>query len=66
MEEFLSYLQKKKIDAHAFKQHEPVIFAEWAEEFGQMHPESFTSRKKYFINPIRRKYLLKSPSEALG
>jgi hypothetical protein len=58
--EFLKYLENKKIDAAAFKAAEPQLFQEWETEFLEMHPESFTARKKYFLNPIRRKYLLKS------
>lgn len=55
---FTEYLLAKKIDAARLKAAEPDLFSEWEAEFGQMHPESFTVRKKYKINPIRRKYLL--------
>jgi len=55
---FTDYLTARKIDAAKFKAAEPGLFREWEEEFGQMHPESFTVRKKYKINPLRRKYLL--------
>jgi len=55
---FTEYLISKKIDAGRLKAAEPELFSEWEQEFEQMHPESFTVRKKYKINPLRRKYLL--------
>nr|WP_305953149.1 hypothetical protein [Emticicia oligotrophica] len=39
---------------------EPERFAEWRRLFAEMHPESFTSQKKFLINPTRRKYLLET------
>lgn len=57
---FSEYLIAKKIDAGRFKTAEPELFREWEEEFGHMHPESFTTRKRYKINPLRRKYHLSS------
>ncbi|MCD8538688.1 MAG: hypothetical protein LRY55_02220 [Leadbetterella sp.] len=53
---FSEYLVAKKIDAGRFKTAESELFREWEEEFVQMHPESFTVRKRYKINPLRRKY----------
>ncbi len=53
---FSEYLVAKKIDAERLKEAEPVLYREWEEEFVYMHPESFTVRKKYKINPLRRKY----------
>ncbi|CAH0995354.1 hypothetical protein EMA8858_01475 [Emticicia aquatica] len=55
---FDEYLISKKIDSKKFHQAEPERFEEWKLLFGQMHAESFTSHKKFLINPIRRKYLL--------
>ncbi len=55
---FTEYLEAKKIDAERLKAAEPLLYHEWEEEFGHMHPESFTVRKKYKINPLRRKYRL--------
>lgn len=55
---FSEYLIAKKIDGRLFKAAEPELFREWEEEFRQMHPESFTVRKRYKINPLRRKYHL--------
>ncbi|GGD57338.1 hypothetical protein GCM10011514_21770 [Emticicia aquatilis] len=53
---FEEYLITKKIDADKFKKSEPQRFDEWKYLFAQMHPESFTSHKKFLINPTRRKY----------
>ncbi len=54
---FEEYLAQKKIDAGLFLQAEPVRYAEWAQEFEQMHPDSFTVQKKFLLNDTRRKYL---------
>ncbi|GAB3182321.1 hypothetical protein [Telluribacter humicola] len=58
--EFLDYLKQKKIDAQAFEKAEPDRFREWQELFGEMHPESFTTQKKFLVNDVRRRYLLAS------
>ncbi|MCU0339919.1 MAG: hypothetical protein MUE30_08545 [Spirosomaceae bacterium] len=55
---FEAYLESKKIDTVAFRQHEPERFVEWQMLFQQLHPESFTAQKKFLINDTRRKYLL--------
>ncbi|AFK01598.1 hypothetical protein Emtol_0444 [Emticicia oligotrophica DSM 17448] len=57
---FEEYLLSKKIDANKFMKSEPERFAEWRRLFAEMHPESFTSQKKFLINPTRRKYLLET------
>lgn len=56
---FEEYLLSKKIEENQFKQREPSRYAEWKTEFEVMHPESFTTRKKFLINEIRRKYLMR-------
>lgn len=56
---FEDYLLTKKIDKVAFEKAEPKTFAEWQVLFSKVHPESFTLQKKFLLNPIRRKYLLK-------
>ncbi|GAB3901303.1 hypothetical protein GCM10028803_25750 [Larkinella knui] len=56
---FEDYLAVKKIDQQQFKQNEPVRYAVWKTEFEQLHPESFTTQKKFLINEIRRKYLMR-------
>ena len=57
---FEQYLISKNIDAKKFLKAEPDRFKEWEVLFEQMHPESFTAHKKFYINPTRRKYLLSS------
>ena len=57
---FEEYLTSKKIDKKAFSQHEAERFQEWETLFGQLHPESFTAQKKFLINDMRKKYLLKN------
>jgi hypothetical protein len=55
-----AYLLSKKIDSAAFLKAEPELWKLWSTEFESMHPNSFTAQKLYLINPIRRKYPLKS------
>jgi len=64
MQEFEEYLTGKKIDAAAFKQHEPEMWEEWLQLFTEVHPNSFTQQKLFLINPIRRKYPLKEDFSA--
>lgn len=56
---FDEYLISKKIDGNAFRAAEPDMWDEWNRLFEAMSPASFTAQKLYFINSIRRKYLLK-------
>jgi hypothetical protein len=56
---FEEYLISKKIDKYAFRASEPLLYADWQDLFKQMHPESFTAHKKFLINPIRRRFLMK-------
>jgi len=57
---FEEYLREKKIDALSFKNNEPERWHEWNTIFVELSPASFTAQKLYLINPIRRKYPLKS------
>lgn len=57
--EFEEYLAQKKIDARQFYQLEPEQYAFWKREFDQMSPASFTVQKKFLLNDIRRKYLIR-------
>jgi hypothetical protein len=57
---FEDYLQSKRIDSSAFQKSEPHLWNTWKAEFEQMHVASFTAQKLYLINPVRRKYLLKT------
>ena len=56
---FAAYLAEKKIDAARFAADDAKTYAEWERLFGQMNPESFTVQKKFLLNPIRRKYLVR-------
>ncbi|GAB3696643.1 hypothetical protein GCM10027592_19990 [Spirosoma flavus] len=56
---FEAYLVQKKIDVDRFRQDEPERYVEWAREFEQMHPDSFTVQKKFLLNDTRRKYLVR-------
>jgi hypothetical protein len=58
-----TYLTSKRIDSTAFQTAEPELWKSWRYEFEQMHPNSFTVQKLNLINPIRRKYPLKSIPE---
>lgn len=58
--EFEEYLKAKKIDTEAFKKGDFLRYQEWNSLFETMHPESFTAHKKFLINEIRRRYLLKA------
>jgi hypothetical protein len=57
--EFDEYLIQKKIDASLFRQFDPERYAEWEREFEQMSPASFTVQKKFLLNDVRRKYLVR-------
>jgi len=56
---FEEYLLQKKIDASLFQRTEPDRYAEWQNEFVQLHPDSFTAQKKFLLNDTRRKYLVR-------
>lgn len=56
---FEEYLTTKKINIDRFREAEPMLYAEWQQEFMQMHPESFTVQKKFLLNDTRRKYLVR-------
>ncbi|WP_276369073.1 hypothetical protein [Chryseolinea sp. H1M3-3] len=60
-----TYLTSKRIDSAAFQTAEPELWKSWRYEFEQMHPNSFTVQKLNLINPIRRKYPLKSIPEKI-
>ena len=59
---FEEYLQSKKIDSAAFRQHESALWESWRIEFEKLSPVSFTSQKLYLINPIRRRFQLQPGS----
>ncbi|MFT5886885.1 MAG: hypothetical protein ACI9IP_003356 [Arcticibacterium sp.] len=59
---FSDYLLSKKIDKKALQKGEPDMYIEWETLFNSVHPDSFTLQKKFLLNPMRRKYLLKDPN----
>ena len=62
---FEEYLTSKKINSKAFSVAEPERWEEWRSLFEKVSEASFTAQKLYLINPIRRKYLLKTqPQQA--
>jgi len=61
---FEEYLISKKIDSQPFRAAEPALWDEWNLLFENMSPASFTAQKLYLINPLRRKYLLKTQEVA--
>jgi len=56
---FSDYLQSKNIDEENFASMDPQTFFAWKQMFDHVNPASFTEQKKFKINQIRRKYLLK-------
>jgi hypothetical protein len=57
---FSEYLISKNIDEKSFSSQDSNTFLAWKNLFEQVSPSSFTDQKKFKINPIRRKYLLKT------
>jgi phosphopantetheine adenylyltransferase len=57
---FSEYLQSKKIDEVSFSTNDSCTFDAWKNLFEQISVSSFTDQKKFKINQIRRKFLLKS------
>lgn len=53
---FQEYLRAKKIDPEKFEKQEPERFRVFGQEYRVMHPDSFTSRKLFLINKLRRAY----------
>ncbi|MDJ1491504.1 hypothetical protein QNI19_01100 [Cytophagaceae bacterium DM2B3-1] len=56
---FEEYLIGKKIDSEAFQRQEHKRWKDYKNIFEQVHPESFTTQKKFVINDLRRQYHLK-------
>jgi hypothetical protein len=54
--EFLDFLERKNIDAEAFKSGNEIIYEDWVLHFGLVSEASFVLQQKFLINPIRRKY----------
>lgn len=58
--DFEAYCVNKKIDFHKFKEDDTLRFQQWESEFLQIHPNSFTSQKLFYINEVRRRYPLET------
>jgi hypothetical protein len=58
------YCSSKNIDSEAFRLAEEEKWSELKNIFEQVHPKSFTEQKKFLINDLRRKYLLKTAIDA--
>jgi len=56
--QFNDYLALKKIDPLHFQANEPTLYAEWKSLFEQIHPDSFTTLKKFLLNNVRRRHHL--------
>jgi hypothetical protein len=57
---FSDYLVSKNIDEVSFAAQDAQTFSTWKSMFEQVHAASFTEQKKFKINQIRRKFLLKT------
>ncbi|GIV38203.1 MAG: hypothetical protein KatS3mg033_0003 [Thermonema sp.] len=56
------FLQKKKIDVAALKQHMPELWNEWQALWQEMSPQSFDAQKKFLFNRLRRRFPLVASS----
>ncbi len=56
---FEDYLSGKKIDSALFRAGEPDRWEAFRALFDGVHPDSFTAQKKFLLNDLRRRYLLK-------
>ena len=54
--EFLDFLERKNIDAEAFKAGNNIIYEDWLHLYGLVSEASFVLQQKFLINPIRRKH----------
>ena len=55
---FQEYCASKKIDSSLFEKGDHSLFRELESVYVQMHPDSFTSQKKFLLNGLRKKYQL--------
>jgi len=53
---FEEFFKKKKIHLPLLQAAEPALFAEFEQHYNQMGEKSFDHTKKYWFNPLRRKY----------
>lgn len=57
--QFDDYLILKRVDPHHFLTNNPTLYTEWKSLFTQVHPDSFTTLKKFLLNNVRRKHHLR-------
>jgi hypothetical protein len=57
---FEQYLGEKKINYETFLWDDPQEYERLKTTFNLSHPESFTAQKKFLINKLRRKYVVKT------
>ena len=57
---FSEYLVSKNIDEESFATQDAQTYSSWKSMFEQVHAASFTEQKKFKINQIRRKFLIKT------
>lgn len=57
---FSEYLISKNIDEESFSLQDAHTYSAWKNMFEQVHAASFTEQKKFKINQIRRKFLVKT------
>jgi len=62
---FSEYLVSKKINESTFQAQEPERFTKWQSDFELMHPDSFTMRYKFLLNPMRRKYSIEKVEKSI-
>jgi len=53
---FLDFLERKNIDAEAFKAENSDLYSNWLQLFELVSEASFVMQQKFLINPIRKKY----------
>lgn len=58
---FEDYLSGKKIDPALFRAAEPARWEDFRASFEGVHPDSFTAQKKFLLNDLRRRYLVRVP-----
>lgn len=57
------FCRSKKIDPKLFLEQDAARYHELKVIFEQVHPKSFTEQKKFLINDLRRRYLLKEEAK---
>lgn len=58
------FLQKKKIDVAALKQHMPELWHKWQVLWHELSPQSFDVRQKFLFNRLRRRFPLSTAASS--